>query len=53
MEAGEALKFAEQFEKDHLLLNSKSFFPEYFKSQNMDGEDDHIEEDEDQGNAAS
>lgn len=35
MEAGEALKFAEQFEKDHNLLNNKHFFPEYFRSQNL------------------
>lgn len=32
MEAGEALKFGEQFRRDHYLLNNASFFPEYFSN---------------------
>jgi len=54
MEAGEALKFAEQFERDHLLLNSKNFFPEYFRSQNLaHSENDQTDEDPDHEDAAS
>ena len=32
MEAGEVLRYAEQFKRDNFLLNNKGFFPEYFQA---------------------
>lgn len=52
IEAGEALKFAEQFQKDHNLLNSENYFPEYFRSKNLSGGDEAEHEDNDRNEAS-
>lgn len=38
MEAGEALRFAEQFKRDQFLLNNARFFPEYFEDHEEEGQ---------------
>ena len=39
MEAGEALRFAEQFRRDQFLLNNARFFPSYFVDHEEDAHD--------------
>jgi hypothetical protein len=38
IEAGEALKFGEQFNQDNSLLNNQHFFPEYFQAHHVEDE---------------
>ncbi len=44
MDAGEALKFDEQFRRDQYLLNNTSFFPEYFSNIGITPDDQENEE---------
>lgn len=44
MEAGEALKLAEQFKRDQFLLNNARFFPSYFQQHGPDDESDPAED---------